>query len=110
MIFAEMTFGQGASIGSLVTLSIVIPAAILAGLILWPRVANSKIRELVPDNAESIIDGVSERVRNGMITISLPEEDELRFYGLIKRARELAGDQSDVLASLEQARTQYKPQ
>lgn len=107
---SDMSFGQAAGIGSIATLAILIPVAIIIGLILWPRIANSKVRDLIPDGPEGLIDDASERVRDGMVEISLPGDDELRFYGLLQRARELSGGQDEVIASLEAARTNYKVQ
>ena len=106
-MLAEMTFGHVAA-GCGLTLLVTITAAIAAGLVMWPKVANKRIRELIPDDAEGIVDDASERVRGGLVDIALPIDPELRFYGLLQRAREIAGDQQPVVDALETARQNYK--
>lgn len=107
MIVAEITFSQVAG-ASVLTLFASVTFFVLVGMILWPRIANNKLRELIPDDAETLIDGVSERVRDGVNRVTLPEDPELRFYWHLQKARELASGQDNVLEGLETARTEYE--
>ena len=107
MIIAEVTFGTVLTASTL-TLLVTITTAILGGLVMWPRIANSRIRELIPDDAERIIDDASGKVRDGVVDVALPADEELRFYGLLQRARLLADKQTAVLEALEAARKAYE--
>ena len=107
MMLAEITFGQVAG-ASAVTLAAAVTFFVMVGLIMWPKIANQKLRELIPDDAETIIDDASDRVREGVHRATLPEDPELRFYWHLQKARELAAGQDSVLEGLEAARTEYE--
>lgn len=100
--YSTMVTGCGLTMFATVTL------CVLVGLVLWPKVANSKLRELIPDGAETIIDGASDKVREGVNRVTLPDDDELRFVWHLQKARELAAGQESVLDGLETARVEYK--